>query len=82
MLSRFDLIFVLIDSHDTVEDMQRAEHILQLSCPDLKKSQSQREQPWSASKLCKYINFVPKVFEPVVTEDAELILNTYYQFLR
>ena len=41
-----------------------------------------REQPWSISKLSNYINFVQKVFEPVVTEEAETILNTYYQYLR
>lgn len=30
----------------------------------------------------EYINFVQKVFEPVVTEEAELILKSYYQYLR
>lgn len=80
LLSRFDLIFILVDNHDTTEDTQRAEHILARSCPELNTlvKPTMREQPWSQTSLTKYINFVQKVFEPVVTEEAELILNTYY----
>lgn len=29
-----------------------------------------------------YINFVQRVFEPYVTEEAESIINNYYQYLR
>lgn len=30
----------------------------------------------------EYINFVQKIFEPSVTEEAEILLNSYYSYLR
>ena len=32
LLSRFDLIFILVDSKDSEEDRQRADHVLKRSC--------------------------------------------------
>ena len=32
--------------------------------------------------MADYINFVQKVFEPVVTEDAEILLKAYFSYLR
>lgn len=32
--------------------------------------------------LRDYINFVQRVFEPVVSEEAELLIKSYYQYLR
>ena len=40
------------------------------------------KQLWSTLKLRRYISFVQKVFDPVVSEEAEKVLNQYYQFLR
>ena len=37
---------------------------------------------WSEDNLREYINFVQKVFEPSVTEEAEILLNSYYSYLR
>ena len=37
---------------------------------------------WSEDNLREYINFVQKVFEPTVTEEAEILLNSYYSYLR
>ncbi len=30
----------------------------------------------------EYINFVQKVFEPVVSEEAEFLLKCYYSYLK
>ena len=76
LLSRFDLIFIMIDSNDELEDRKRADHVLKRNCEERRKSS--QSQQWSTTKLCKYITFVQKVFEPVVSEEAEIILNTYY----
>jgi DNA helicase MCM9 len=37
---------------------------------------------WNDEKIREYINFVQKVFEPVVTEEAESLLRAYYSYLR
>ena len=41
-----------------------------------------KQKLWSDEKLREYINFVQKVFEPVVTEEAEGLLRAYYSYLR
>ena len=37
---------------------------------------------WNTEKLRDYINFVQKVFEPVVTEESEIMIKAYYSYLR
>eukprot|EP00347_Sterkiella_histriomuscorum_P013643 403363933 len=81
LLSRFDLIFIMLDEHQVEDDIQKADFVLNRSC--LNRSEVKQEfQLWPQEKLANYINFVQKVFEPVVTEEAEIMLKAYFAYLR
>jgi hypothetical protein len=75
------LIFVLVDEHDLEADSLKSAHVLKQQCISNVRS-GPRVQHWSDHKLCQYINFVQKVFEPAITEEAEQLIMTYYQYLR
>lgn len=76
LLSRFDLIFIILDEANAEADMQRADHILMTSATGQKKS------TWTQDQLRSYIAFVQKVFDPVVSLEAEQVLHAYYSYLR
>lgn len=82
LLSRFDLIFVMIDEVVPETDMLKADHILAIQCVESSQKRDTRRKLWSEDDMREYINFVQKVFEPVVTEEAETVLNAYYSYLR
>lgn len=81
LLSRFDLIFILVDEHHPQTDQVKSEHVLMMQCISNVRTKP-RERLWGTSRLREYINFIQKVFEPVVSEEAEIILRAYYGFLR
>lgn len=81
LLSRFDLIFIVVDEHDPKSDKFKADHVLMRQCISNYRT-GPRVKLWSEEKMCEYINFVQKVFEPVVTEEAENLLRQYYSYLR
>ncbi|CDW77769.1 mcm2 3 5 family protein [Stylonychia lemnae] len=81
LLSRFDLIFIMLDEHQAEDDLQKASFILNKACLHQEKD-SLSHQIWPQEKLTDYINFVQKVFEPVVTEEAEILLKAYFAYLR
>ena len=37
-----------------------------------------RNQIWSTDKLRDYINFVSRVFEPGMSDEAEILIKNYY----
>ena len=51
-------------------------------CIEPPEPDSLQDQLWSEQRLSDYINFIQKFFEPQVSLDAEMIVNSYYQFLR
>ena len=81
LLSRFDLIFILVDEHLPQADSLKATHTLMKQCISDYRT-GPKVRLWSDAQLCEYINFIQKVFEPVVTEEAEALLRTYYGYLR
>jgi len=81
LLSRFDLIFIMVDEHSPETDMQKANYTLMKQCISNFRSEP-KVKLWNEEKLREYINFVQKVFEPVVTEEAEGLLRAYYTYLR
>lgn len=81
LLSRFDLIFIMLDEHDVEDDLMKAEFVLNRSCVE-PKPENLQHQLWSEDKLRDYINFIQRVFEPYVSEEAELLIQSYYQYLR
>jgi len=73
LLSRFDLIFVLIDKPDKDEDLRKASHILGLHTQDIRP-----EPPLSPTFLRKYILYAREhVFPKLSHKAAQAILNFY-----
>jgi DNA replicative helicase MCM subunit Mcm2 (Cdc46/Mcm family) len=61
LLSRFDLIFIMLDDHDGLHDLKKAEHVLQYSCvrdESIKNKIQDSKQTWSVNKLRRYISLV------------------------
>ncbi|MFW9772921.1 MAG: minichromosome maintenance protein MCM [Candidatus Thorarchaeota archaeon] len=85
LLSRFDLIFVVIDKPDPTEDAQMAEFILQNSMLDsgqIGKDESTNTAPISGDLLKKYIKHARKTSHPLLTEEAKEHIKDFYLDLR
>lgn len=57
LLSRFDLIFIMLDEHHVDDDVHKAKFVLNRSCINYKPEAIQ-SQLWSPEKLRDYINFI------------------------
>lgn len=76
LLSRFDLIYVLLDRHDADVDSELAWHII-------KRCKSRRPlHLWSPKLLKSYIASAKVQFEPSMSDEARLLLTNYYQLQR
>lgn len=57
LLSRFDLIFIVVDEHHPDSDKFKAQHVLMKQCiSNIRKGP--KEIIWSEEKMCEYVNFV------------------------
>jgi replicative DNA helicase Mcm len=86
LLSRFDLIFVVIDRPDRAQDAQMAEYILQaaMASPDTDAEQDEEETiaPISHELLKKYIKYAKRNFKPLLTNEAKERIKSFYLELR
>jgi len=80
LLSRFDVVLVLLDTQNDDWDTIVSSFIL-----DRKDHPSLKDKPdrvlWSLEKLQQYIAHV-KTIDPVLSADSEIILSKYYQMQR
>lgn len=84
LLSRFDLIFILMDKPDEVEDRELTKHILDLhqACETERKEDLISFEPEIMPDLYrKYISFARKI-RPVLSEEAIEIFTEFYIKLR
>ncbi|XP_059313775.1 probable DNA helicase MCM9 [Lycium ferocissimum] len=83
LLSRFDIVLVLLDTKNPEWDAVVSSHILAEAEP---KSHSSEEEDlgtiWPLPMLRRYIQFVKKYFRPVLTKEAEKVISSYYQLQR
>ena len=88
LLSRFDLIFIVIDRPDPAEDAQMAEFILQNSMQgpndsfESKTGKTGNIAPIPSDLLKKYIKYARKTCYPVLTEEAKEEIKEFYLKLR
>ncbi|MFX1412081.1 MAG: minichromosome maintenance protein MCM [Promethearchaeota archaeon] len=85
LLSRFDLIFVVIDRPDPAEDAQMAEFILKnsmIGAEDSFEGENKAIAPISADLLKKYIKHAKRACNPVLTEEAKERIKEFYLELR
>jgi len=87
LLSRFDLIFVLLDSSDIERDDKITSFLLNHAIQGCgyevsTHSSSKTEQYWSMEKLRLYIACVKEKFQPVLSPEAVTLLQRHYQRCR
>ncbi|KAJ3435221.1 DNA helicase mcm9 [Anaeramoeba flamelloides] len=92
LLSRFDIVLVLLDTIDSVWDSKITNYILNKRNKDLKlfskttspnedekDQESQFTQLWSLQKVRAYISFVKDQYTPELSISAKKVMMAYYQ---
>lgn len=89
LLSRFDLIFKLVDSSDPARDEKVTHYLLDraivgagFECSNSKSWVASEMVPWTIEKLRAYIAVVKERFEPIISEEAAFLLEKHYQKVR
>jgi replicative DNA helicase Mcm len=85
LLSRFDLIFVVVDRPDPADDAQMAEFILRNSMfdsDDSSENNYDKISPISSELLKKYIKHARRNYNPILTDEAKEKIKEFYLELR
>ncbi|CAL9021279.1 unnamed protein product [Prunus brigantina] len=82
LLSRFDIVLVLLDTKNPEWDGVVSSHILSEGEPDKGKQDEDLANIWPFPMLRRYIHFVKGYFRPVLTREAEIVISSYYQLQR
>ncbi|XP_066371272.1 probable DNA helicase MCM9 isoform X2 [Miscanthus floridulus] len=82
LLSRFDIVLVLLDTQNTDWDEIVSSHILKENLDEKKDKTNASGKEWTPPKLRRYINYVRRQFKPVLTKEAERVISSYYQLQR
>ncbi|MGB9703509.1 MAG: minichromosome maintenance protein MCM [Candidatus Micrarchaeia archaeon] len=82
LLSRFDLIFPMIDIMDEERDKKIAEHILKQHSQEVQESERRSFSPIDAETLRKYIAYARKNIKPKLTKEAAKTIEKFYISLR
>ncbi|CAM8935252.1 unnamed protein product [Rhodiola kirilowii] len=83
LLSRFDIVLVLLDTKNPEWDAVVSSHILAEQGESIKgKHDEDLITTWPLPMLRRYIHFVKRYFKPVLTKEAENVISSYYQLQR
>ncbi|CAA2983027.1 probable DNA helicase MCM9 [Olea europaea subsp. europaea] len=83
LLSRFDIVLVLLDTKNPEWDAVVSSHILfEQAEPGKGNSDENLTNSWPLPLLRRYIHFVKGYFRPVLTKEAEKVISSYYQLQR
>ncbi|KAJ4847145.1 DNA helicase mcm9 [Turnera subulata] len=82
LLSRFDIVLVLLDTKNPEWDEVVSSHILAERASDKGNNDEDLAKIWPFSMLRRYIHFVKGYFRPVLTKEAEKVISSYYQLQR
>ncbi|KAF9612057.1 hypothetical protein IFM89_037976 [Coptis chinensis] len=83
LLSRFDIVLVLLDTKNPEWDKIVSSHILaEQEEPEKGKRSEDLKSVWSLTDLRRYIHYVKQRFKPILTKEAERIISSYYQLQR
>lgn len=81
LLSRFDLIFILMDTQNLERDESVSSFLLNAELQEPEKRDNGTLK-WDLQKLQQYIQYTKLKFEPDISEAANQVLTAYYQFCR
>jgi len=85
LLSRFDLIFIVLDEPDKAKDAQLAEFILKQATGDFDQISQNTDEPLipiNHDLLKKYIHYARQNCHPILTREAKDKIKEYYLNLR
>ncbi|XP_038995906.1 probable DNA helicase MCM9 [Hibiscus syriacus] len=82
LLSRFDIVLVLLDTKNPEWDAVVSSHILGEGEYKNGKQDEDLANIWPLSNLRWYIGYVKKHFKPMLTKEAEMVISSYYQLQR
>ncbi|XP_027774327.1 probable DNA helicase MCM9 isoform X2 [Solanum pennellii] len=82
LLSRFDIVLVLLDTKNPDWDAVVSSHILAEAETKNHNYEENLGTIWPISMLRRYIQFVKRCFRPVLTKEAEKVISSYYQLQR
>ncbi|KAK7412145.1 hypothetical protein VNO78_03594 [Psophocarpus tetragonolobus] len=82
LLSRFDIVLVLLDTKNPDWDAVVSSHILFEAELDETTNNEDLVNSWPLPTLKRYINYVKEHFKPVLTREAERVISSYYQLQR
>jgi DNA helicase MCM9 len=89
LLSRFDIIIILIDSQNEEWDRTVSKFILSAEIKATGGEKDKSESPtnsdphlWSLEKIQAYVSFVKTKYSPSMTADANIVIQKYYQMQR
>ncbi|XP_028063522.1 probable DNA helicase MCM9 isoform X1 [Camellia sinensis] len=82
LLSRFDIVLVLLDTKNPEWDAVVSSHILGVAEPEKGKHDEDLANIWPLPLLRRYIHFVKRNFKPILTKEAEKVISSYYQLQR
>ncbi|KAG0491361.1 hypothetical protein HPP92_004759 [Vanilla planifolia] len=84
LLSRFDIVLVLLDTKNPEWDAVVSSHIL----AENEESETRNDKAdelgtfWPLSMLRRYIHYIKQHFKPMLTRESETIISSYYQLQR
>lgn len=81
LISRFDIVLVLLDTKNPEWDAIVSSHILAEAIAE-KGSDENLQGIWTLTMLRRYIHYVKASFKPVLTKEAEKVISSYYQLQR
>ncbi|MFX0038197.1 MAG: minichromosome maintenance protein MCM [Promethearchaeota archaeon] len=85
LLSRFDLIFIVVDKPNPADDAQMAEFILRNSMLDPEEALEESDNsiaPISSDLLKKYIKHARRTCNPILSDEAKERIKEFYLELR
>ncbi|KAF9661058.1 hypothetical protein SADUNF_Sadunf19G0028400 [Salix dunnii] len=82
LLSRFDIVLVLLDTKNPEWDAVVSSHILNEGESNKEDHDEDLGNIWTFAMLRRYIHFVKGYFRPVLTKEAEKVISSYYQLQR
>ncbi|GKV35425.1 hypothetical protein SLEP1_g43689 [Rubroshorea leprosula] len=82
LLSRFDIVLVLLDTKNPEWDAVVSSHILAEGENKRGEPDEDWAQFWSLPMLRRYIHYVKGHFKPSLTKEAEKVISSYYQLQR